>query len=95
MMRPSEELFKLCADVRYRIIGKEAVIVRLKVGKVLALNEVGARILQLIDGDWRLGEIVATVEQEYEVGADELEADVCRLVEELLGAGIVEEVTGS
>ena len=94
-MRPSANLFKLCNDIRYRIIDKEAVIVRLKAGKVLALNEIGARILDLIDDRRQLGEIIAALEKEYEVGVEQLETDVHRLVEELLGAGIVEEADRS
>jgi coenzyme PQQ biosynthesis protein PqqD len=94
-MRPSANLFKLCDDIRYRIIDKEAVIVRLKAGRVLALNEIGARILELIDDRRQLGEIIAALEKEYEVGVEQLETDVHRLVEELLGAGIIEEVDRS
>jgi len=94
-MRPSANLFKLCDDIRYRIIDKEAVIVRLEAGKVLALNEVGARILEMIDDRRTPGEIIAALEKDYEVGVEQLETDVHRLLEELLSAGIVEEADRS
>jgi hypothetical protein len=94
-MRDSATLFKLSDDVRYRVIDNEAVLLRLEAGKVHALNEVGARILDLIDGNRPLGEILATLSREYEVGLEELEADVIRFLETLLDGGVVEEVSGS
>jgi len=87
--------FKLCDNVSYRIIDKEAVVIRLDEGKVHCLNEVGARILDLITRNRPLGEIIALLEQEYEVAVEDARCDVFRLVEELLDAGIVEEVSGS
>ena len=87
--------FKLRDDVRYRVIDTQAVILRLDAGKVHSLNEVGAQILKLLDGNRQLGEIIARLEQEYEVAGEDLRDDVFRLLDELLDAGIVEEVSGS
>ena len=94
-MRHPATLFKLSDDVRYRVIDKEAVLLRLEAGKVHALNEVGARIVDLIDGNRPLGKIIDTMSQEYEVGLEDLRADVIRFIETLLDGGVVEEVSGS
>ena len=41
--------FRICADVRYQQIADEGVVVRQTAGEVLVLNEVGTRVLALLD----------------------------------------------
>ena len=41
--------YKVSPDIRYRVIDDEAVVVRQREGDVLVLNQVAARVLQLVD----------------------------------------------
>ena len=89
-------------DVRYRIVGDEAVVIRQSEAEVLALNDVGARVLELIDAGWAgsaggagttMGSLVDTMFEEYEVAREDLARDVVGFVESIREAGIVEGVS--
>lgn len=92
-MSDSTTVFKHKDDVRYRLVGDEAVIVRQNAAEVLALNDVGARVLELIDANKTLAQVIETMSSEYEVGPDELAHDVEHFVAEMHDAGIVERVS--
>ncbi len=80
-------------DVRYRIVGDEAVVIRQSAAEVLALNDVGARVLELIDAGTTLGGLVDTMFEEYDVAREHLARDVVGFVESIREAGIVEGVS--
>jgi len=67
----------------------EAVLVLPEKGQVKVLNEVGARIWSLVDGQRNLREIAHLICQEYEVDASQAETDVLAFVEELAEGGVV------
>lgn len=79
-------------DVRYRVVGEEAVVVRQDAAEVLALNDVGARILELIDAKSTVGQLIETMSTEYEVDREELVRDVESFVAAIHDAGIIEEI---
>jgi len=79
-------------DIRYRVVGEEAVVVRQNAAEVLALNDVGARILELIDAKCTVGQLVEAMSSEYEVEREELTRDVENFVAAIHEAGIVEEI---
>jgi hypothetical protein len=56
------------------------------------LNEVGARVYELVDGTRPLGEIVDTIGNEFDVSAQQAEADVHEFIEQLLEIEAVHEV---
>lgn len=91
-MRDPELVLKHKDDVRYRIVGEEAVVVRQDAAEVLALNDVGARVLELLDAHNTLADVVETMRREYDVSSEELERDVESFVMAMQDAGIVEEV---
>lgn len=91
-MRNSELVLKHKDDVRYRIVGDEAVVVRQDAAEVLALNDVGARVLELLDAHNTLADVVEALRREYDVSSEELERDVESFVVAMRDAGIVEEV---
>ena len=93
-MTASDDVFKRCADARYRNIGGEGVVVLQAAGEVLVLNTVGARILDLLQSDLRVGALVATLSIEYDVDRATLELDVPAYLQELLEAGVIEHVVG-
>jgi len=56
------------------------------------LNEVGARVYELIDGKRALREIVNTIVNEFEVSEQQAEADVREFIEQLLEVESIHEV---
>lgn len=56
------------------------------------LNEVGARVYELIDGAVALQEIVDTIVQEFDVTKQEAESDARGFIEQLLEIEAVHEV---
>ncbi len=79
-------------DVRYRVVGEEAVVVRQNAAEVLAFNDVGARILELIDAKSTVGQLIETMSSEYDVDREELARDIENFVAALHDAEIVEEI---
>lgn len=87
-------VYRTKSDIRYRVIDDEAVVVRQTDAEVLVINEVGARVLALLDGKTELAAVMATIESEFDVAPDQLQQDVRAFVEEIRGAGVIEEVGG-
>ena len=79
-------------DVRFRIIDREAVILRQAAAENIVLNEVGSSILQWLDAGHTLAEIAELLPQEYDVAAEQLAQDLPIFLDELEEAGIVESV---
>jgi hypothetical protein len=88
-----DQVLRRCPDVRYRTLDGEAVVVRQRAGEVLVLNEVGARLLALVDGATPLAVWVATLLAEYDVDRAVLERDLAELAGELTAAGVLEVVS--
>jgi len=57
-----------------------------------ALNEVGARIWDLIDGDRSLKELRDAIVAEFEVSETEAQEDLAVLIEQLKEIGAIQEV---
>lgn len=100
-LRDSE--LRLARDVRFRRLADEAVVIRQDVGEVLVVNELGARVLELLDeqepatADGASGverstssfaSLVAVLQCEYTPN-ESLDADVLAFLGELLDAGVV------
>jgi hypothetical protein len=85
-------VYRRCGDVVYRIIDDEAVVVRTNGSEVLGLNAVGARILDLLDGEATVSAVLDALESEYDVARAELEQDMQQFVDELVSGGVVERV---
>jgi hypothetical protein len=84
--------FRRKSDIRFRIMDGEAVVVLQDAAEVLVLNEVGTRILQLVDQGATEDQILAVLLGEFEVAPDELERDLREFLREMLHQGIVETV---
>ncbi len=76
-------------DIRYRLVQEEGVVVRQRAAEALVVSEVGARLLDLIDGRRPVGEILRLLEAEYDVAPATLERDVLAYLEEILAIGLV------
>lgn len=73
------------AAVIGQTINQEAVLLLPVTGAVIVLNEVGARIWDLIDSQRTIRAIAATIHREYEVSAADAEQDTLVFVATLLG----------
>jgi PqqD family protein of HPr-rel-A system len=80
------------ADVRFRVIAGEAVVLRQEAGETFVLNEVGARLLQWIAEGLPAAALPAQVAREFAVDEATAERDTDLFLSELVAAGIVEEV---
>jgi hypothetical protein len=70
--------------------GTQTVILGLRDGVYFELNEVGARIWQLLQQPRSLASVLAVLLEEYDVSAAQCEADVLALAENMLNRGLLE-----
>jgi hypothetical protein len=80
-----------------RNIAGETLIVpiRNRVGdlsSIYTLNEVGARVWQLVDAQTPVARIVQVITSEYEVSEEEAAADIVELLQDWEAAGLVRAV---
>jgi coenzyme PQQ synthesis protein D (PqqD) len=80
------------SDVRYRRIEGEAVVLRQSAAEVLVLNEIGASVLDLADGDRCVREWIQALAEEFDVDPATLARDVLEFAGELQEAGLLEAV---
>ncbi len=75
-------------DVIGQRMEDEAVIVTAASGTVKVLNDVGARIWELADGQRTVADIAATIAGEYDVDPSQAQTDTLAFVAELVRRGI-------
>jgi hypothetical protein len=80
---------QVSADLSSDLSG-QVVILGLKDGIYYELNEVGARIWNLIQQPRSVQSIIDTLLEEYDVSAAQCEADVLTLAEDMAGRGLIE-----
>lgn len=85
-------VLKRCADTRYRNIGGEGVVVQQTAGEVLVLNEIGVRVLELLEAALPVSGLLDALDAEYEIDRPTLERDVLAYLQELMDAGVIEPV---
>lgn len=76
-------------DVLFRNLAGEAVLVGLGSSCYFGLDEVGTRIWELVTQHEALARVLAAVVEEFDVPAARAEADLLRLVGELVAQGLV------
>jgi pyrroloquinoline quinone biosynthesis protein D len=81
------------SDVRWRRIEGEAVVLRQSSAEVLVLNEVGASVLDLADGERSVAAWIQELTAVYDADPDDLARDVLEFAAELSEAGLLEPVT--
>lgn len=72
-----------------RLLDGEAVLVHPAQGRVRVLNQVGARIWELADGERSVEEIARLLAQEYEVELSQAELDAVAFCTDLAGRGLL------
>lgn len=81
---------RLRDDVRFRIIGDEALIVCQDSGEILAVNTTGRIILQAIDGHKSTREIIDALGSVYDLPVEQLERDFFEFLSDMRDAGVFE-----
>src|SRR5438034_5755183 len=77
--------------ILWRLIEGEAVLIDSEEGELIRLNEVGAEIWKLIDGQRTLGDLTEHLMAGFEVSERRARKDVQRFVRRLLRQDLVEE----
>ena len=88
----ASSILKPAPDVRFRVVDREAVVVRQKSAEVLVMNEVAARLLALADGVHPVSHWLDVLVGELDVDRATLESDVVGFASELAAEGILEVV---
>lgn len=84
--------YRVAQDIRYRVIDDEAVVIRQTEGDVLVLNDVAARVLQLIGEGLTPAEIGDRVSGEYDAPEAAIRQDVEAFFGELEGLKVIEKL---
>lgn len=72
-----------------RAVDDGALLINLHNGDYFSLNGPGARVWEHINGSRTVGDLVELVLAEYDADAEEVVADVLKLVNELASEGLV------
>ncbi len=75
-------------DVMGKIVDGEAVIILTNQGQVKVLNEVGARIWELANGNRKISDIVKIVSDEFDANIDKIEEDTLDFIDQLVSKGM-------
>lgn len=89
-MSSASSRYRRRSDVRFRIIDREAVILRQRAGENLVLNDVGSSILAWVDDGLTVPQIAARLPQEYDVDPEDATRDLHAFLDELSRAGVIE-----
>jgi hypothetical protein len=71
-------------------IGGETVILGLSAGRYYGVDSVGGRIWQLVQEPASVAELRERIVAEYEVEPERCEADLLRILQQMIDAGLVE-----
>ena len=90
-MNVSEDrVLRVSRDVLFQEVNGEMVLLDMAGERYFGLNDVGARVWQLLHEGTNIGGIVETLFDEFEVDRETLEADVYALLAQLTDAGLVD-----
>ncbi len=92
-----ERRYEKDPSIVHRNIAGEVILVPIRshvadLESIYTLDEVGARIWELIDGQRRVKEIRDAIVEEYEVSPDVAEADLIEFIQQLEAIGGVRRV---
>lgn len=85
--------YRLSPRCRFRVIGDEGVVVRLDGAEVVAINGIGASVLELLrEGKLSFAEVGKAISSKFDIDASTAANDAAAFATELEAAGIVEKV---
>lgn len=90
-----DSVFVRAKDVRFRAVGDGTVVVSQARAEVLGLNEVGGRVLALLDGETSVSGLVSHLSSEFEATEGELESDVTAFLARLVDVGVAVPVASA
>lgn len=80
----------LPAHVSFSVVGEDAFLLNTRTSKYYLLQEVGARLWNLLSGSQTLRQAYERLLEEYDVSAPELERDLLELVADLVENDLLE-----
>ena len=89
-MSDKNTIWKVDSSVRFRRLFDEAVLIHQEKAEALVLNDTAISFLEACDGKRTVDEIIAGMVEEFEVRAQELEADLGPFIDQLADEGIIE-----
>lgn len=87
-----EQSVRIPADVVFRELQGEAVILNLTSSMYFGLDAVGTRVWQLCEAHGSLNAVWEAMKQEYDAPDETLRGDLLRFIDELLAKGLVTTV---
>lgn len=91
-LRPDEARFRPTPDAVHERVGNEVVLVHLRTNRIFSLNQTGARLWELIAQGMSRAEMKQTLLDEFDVGADQLDAELDALLTSLTSERLIEAV---
>jgi hypothetical protein len=88
-MTTLESTIQIPEDVLFHELAGEAVLLNLETGKYYGLNEIGTRMWMLLNEHRRLEPTFRALLDEFEVGEEQLRADLLKLVDDLAAQGLL------
>jgi len=85
-MVDADKKLSLSPRVRHRMIGSQGVLVHMEQGRVMVINEVGMRIVEIMQdssGPVTLKQLTTEITQEYDVGESQVSKDVMLFIEQM------------
>lgn len=87
------DLLEANADLMMADLDGEAVLLNLQTGRYFGLNQVGTSIWAMIAEPCSVADIIAGLQKEYDVPADQLGQDVLAFLEDMEKRSLVHVVT--
>lgn len=84
-----DETVTIPEEVAFEKVGDEAVLLHLESGVYYGLDPVGSRVWELLAASGKPREVLARMEEEYDVAPDTLQQDVEHLLRELLDQNLI------
>ena len=81
-------------EVAAKVMDGEAILINLSNGIYYSMEKVGGVIWEMIEGNHSLGTIIELISTRYDVPAEQVRADVERLVGELVEENLVKAANG-
>ncbi|MBI1802763.1 MAG: PqqD family protein [Chloroflexi bacterium] len=81
---------RLGADVLFRELGGEAILLNMTTGRYYGLDAVGTRMWSLLSEHGQIGPALQGLLQEYDAGEEQVSRDLLAFVEKLAAQQLVE-----
>lgn len=88
-MTPAESIVTLAPNASFRAIGEEGIILMTDSGQLYSTNVSGTAFMKRLGPDVTVGAILAELDDEFDVEADVLRADISELIDYLRQEGVV------